>query len=107
GGAFGGLWKSTNAADPNVANVRWQQLLDGQATQAVGAVAVQPGNGNIILVGTGEANNSGDSYYGLGILRSTDGGASWQLIDTAEGTASLRGLAFAKIAFSTDNPNLV
>ena len=33
-------------------------------------------NGDI-YVGTGEGNNSGDSYYGSGILKSTDGGNTW------------------------------
>ena len=34
-------------------------------------------NHNIIYVGTGELNFSGDSYYGAGIYKSTDGGATW------------------------------
>ena len=79
GGAYGGVWKSTNAANPTVTQVIWTPITDDQATTAVGAIAVQPGNGNIVLVGTGEANSSTDSYYGLGILRSTDAGNSWTL----------------------------
>ena len=83
GGAFGGLWRSTNAGslspDPNPgpASVVWQPLIDDQPTLAVGAIALQPGNSNIIVVGTGETNNSSDSYYGLGILLSTNGGSTW------------------------------
>jgi hypothetical protein len=122
GGAYGGLWKSTNAADPTrtscgtdgtawcAPNVTWTPLIDSQATLAVGAIAVQPGNSNVILVGTGESNSSADSYYGLGILRSTQGGApgSWTLITSANsGAYPFRGLAFSRIAFSTYNPSLV
>ncbi|HMK31416.1 MAG TPA: hypothetical protein VK473_17160, partial [Terriglobales bacterium] len=108
GGAFGGLWKSTSAASPDVTKVVWQQLLDSQATLAVDAIALQPGNSKVILVGTGEANSSADSYYGLGILRSEDGGTTWSLItQTADSKYSFHGLAFAKIAFSSDNPTLV
>src|SRR6266850_1992582 len=74
GGAYGGLWRSTNAgsksATPNL--VTWQALIDDQPSLAVGAIALQPGNSNLILVGTGETNSSGDSYYGAGILRSTE-----------------------------------
>lgn len=107
GGAFGGVWKSTNAAGPT-ASVQWQQLIDDQPTLAVGAVAVQPGNPNLVLVGTGEPNSSGDSYYGLGILRSTDGGATWtQIQGTSDGVYSFVGFGFSKIAFSPKNPNLV
>ncbi|HLK31814.1 MAG TPA: hypothetical protein VKT29_01910, partial [Terriglobales bacterium] len=111
GGAYGGLWKSTNAAAANPAAVIWTPLIDQQATLAVGAVAVQPsskGPSNLILVGTGEADFSIDSYYGLGILRSADGGNTWTLINsTSNNKYAFAGLAFAKIAFSTANPNLV
>jgi hypothetical protein len=114
GGAYGGLWKSTNAGslspDPNPgpASVVWQPLIDDQPTLAVGAIALQPGNSNVILVGTGETNNSSDSYYGLGILRSADGGVTWPLqIESAASGQSFLGIGFSKIAFSTANPNLV
>jgi hypothetical protein len=109
GGAYGGLWKSTNAgsksATPDL--VSWQALIDDQPSLAVGAIALQPGNSNVILVGTGETNSSGDSYYGMGILRSTDGGASWQQISSAVSGQSFLGIGFSKIVFSTVNPNLV
>jgi len=118
GGAFGGLWRSTNAASGssgNASGVTWTPLIDNQPTLAVGAIALQPVNAtnnlsNVILVGTGEANSSGDSYYGLGILRSIDGGNNWSLISTANGGAySFKGLSFSKIAFNstTGNTNVV
>jgi hypothetical protein len=109
GGAYGGLWKSTNAgsksATPNL--VTWQSLIDDQPSLAVGAIALQPGNSNLVLVGTGETNSSGDSYYGMGILRSTDGGATWTQITSAASGQSFVGVGFSKMAFSTSNTNLV
>ncbi len=128
GGASGGLWKTSNAVSAAracdgkgvcTAPVTWTPLTDGQATLTVGSIALQPGNRNLVLVGTGEANNSADSYYGLGILRSTDGGATWgPIISSAicpisnpacpsAGSVSLRGLGFTRVAFATDRPNLV
>jgi len=115
GGAYGGLWKSTNAGsqNSNPALVTWQALIDDEPTLAVGAIALQPvvcpGNSNVILVGTGETNSSGDSYYGLGILRSADGGLTWPLqIQSAASGQSFLGIGFSKIAFGgTANPNLV
>ena len=111
GGAYGGLWKSTNAGSQSSspASVTWQPLIDDQPTLAVGAIALQPGNSNVILVGTGETDNSGDSYYGLGILRSTDGGSTWMQppIQSAASGQSFLGIGFSKIAFSTANPTLV
>lgn len=80
GGAQGGVWKSTNAAASVANNVTWTALTDDQATLSIGSIAIQPGNSNpnqsVILVGTGEADNSSDSYFGLGFLRSTNGGAT-------------------------------
>jgi hypothetical protein len=113
GGAYGGLWKSANAGSQSSspASVVWQTLIDDQPTLAVGAIALQPvapGNpSNVILVGTGETNNSSDSYYGLGILRSADGGSTWTQIQSAGTGQSFLGIGFSKIAFSTVNPNLV
>jgi hypothetical protein len=108
GGAYGGLWKSTNAGSKSATPglVTWQALIDDQSTLAVGAIALQPGNSNVILVGTGEANSSGDSYYGMGILRSTDGGATWTQITSAASGQSFLGIGFSHIAFSTTNTNL-
>jgi hypothetical protein len=110
GGAYGGVWRSQNATNGgfgNASGVVWAPLIDNQATLAVGAIAIQPGNAtgtlsNVVVVGTGEANSSGDSYYGLGFLRSADGGNTWNLISTANsGSLSLDGLAAARMAFST------
>ena len=113
GGAYGGLWKSSNAGpgSPSAASVQWTQMMDDQPTLAVGAVAVQPGNTtqtSVVLVGTGETNSSSDSYYGLGIFRWTDASGQWvQILEDATGTISLAGIGFSRIAFSTSNPNLV
>ena len=106
GGAHAGVWKSTNAASANPASVTWSPVLDYVETLAVGAIAIQPGNtdpGNsLILVGTGEPNSSADSYYGLGILRSADGGQTWNLITSANGgSRSFAGMGFSKIAFNS------
>jgi len=108
GGAYGGVWKSTNAAATDPTTVTWTPVLDNQATLAVGAIVYKPDNDNVILVGTGEAKNAVDSYYGLGVLRSADGGATWTMIQTANsGAVNFGGVGFARMAFSTDNTNVV
>ena len=69
GGAYGGVWKSTNAgpASANPSSVTWTPLSDDQPTLAVGAIAIQPqlaspdASKSVILVGTGETDNSSDS----------------------------------------------
>ena len=116
GGAYGGVWKSVNAGavNANPASVIWAPVTDSQATLAIGAIAVQPqlsnpnSNTSVVLAGTGETNSSADSYHGLGILRSLNGGQTWTLIpQDASGTHSFAGLGFSQIAFSNANPNLV
>ncbi len=106
GGAQGGVWKSTNAATSIANNVTWTAVTDDQATLSIGSIVIQPGNTDpahsVVLVGTGEADNSADSYFGLGILRSADGGNTWALISTANnGTYSFSGLGATRMAFST------
>ncbi len=106
GGAQGGVWQSANAANSTASGVTWTPVADDQATLSVGSIAIQPGNTNpatsVVLVGTGEANNSADSYFGLGILRSANGGNTWTLIPTANsGALSFGGLGGTRMAFST------
>ncbi len=111
GGAYGGVWGSSNAATNNPANVSWTALTDNQATLAIGSLAIQPGNNNpaqsVIVAGTGETDSSADSYYGLGILRSANAGQAWTLITAdSSGDRSFAGLGFSKIAFSSATPDI-
>src|ERR1041385_2391546 len=46
----------------------------------MGAIALDPSNPDTIYAGTGEENFAQDSYYGAGILKSTDGGGTWRNI---------------------------
>jgi uncharacterized membrane protein len=106
GGAQGGVWKSTNATASIATNVTWSPVTDDQATLSIGAIAIQPGNTDpaqsVVLVGTGEADNSAGSYFGLGILRSADGGNTWALLTSANSdTYSFSGLGSTRMAFST------
>jgi hypothetical protein len=112
GGAQGGAWKSINAATGTASNVTWTPVTDDQATLSIGSIVIQPGNGDptksVVLVGTGEADNSADSYFGLGILRSADGGTTWTLASSASsGTYSFSGLGATRMAFSTAQTNTV
>ena len=71
GAAEGGVWKTTDGG------VTWAPLTDQQPSLASGSIAIDPNNPDTIYVGTGEENFAQDSYYGAGILKSTDAGASW------------------------------
>ena len=71
-GADGGVWRSDDAG------ANWTPLTDHMPTQAVGALAVDPTDDDVVYVGTGEANFANHSRYGLGLYKSTDGGATWE-----------------------------
>jgi photosystem II stability/assembly factor-like uncharacterized protein len=68
----GGVWKSTDAG------MTWQSVWPTNVTQTLGALAIGPDG--TLWAGTGEANPSGGglTYFGNGIYKSTDGGATWQ-----------------------------
>ncbi len=74
GAACGGVFKSTDNG------ASWTPIFDEQGTPSIGALAINPDDPQILYVGTGEANGSGDSYPGTGIYKSTDGGSSWSHI---------------------------
>jgi hypothetical protein len=112
GATGGGVWRSQNADTSSPANISFVSLTDDlpamigavNASISIGALSVQPGGTGVILAGTGDPNDALDSYYGAGILRSTDGGTTWSLITaTADGFFSFAGEAFAGFAWSTVN----
>ncbi|MFO7524610.1 MAG: T9SS type A sorting domain-containing protein [Ignavibacteriaceae bacterium] len=76
GPANGGVWKSTDAGST------WSPMSDNESSLSMGAIAIDPVNPDIIYAGTGEATYSGASYYGRGLLKSTDAGATWTNITT-------------------------
>ena len=115
----GGVWKSSNAAGP-ASSVRFSPLADSVPSFSANAgTAVTPAlsigalsiNAGVVLAGTGDPNDALDSYYGEGILRSADGGATWTLAtgsqDGVAGAHSFAGLAIAGFAWSSRTPGLV
>src|SRR5579884_819309 len=117
--AGGGVWKTTNADDPSGAAPAWTPLTDGssvnwgpaQPVEFMGSITVDPVNSQILYAGTGEADNSGDSFYGVGILKSTDGGQTWTLLtgnDPVQGISNaLNGEAVMKIVVDPTNDQTV
>jgi hypothetical protein len=87
GAAQGGLWKSVDSG------TSWTALTDSQLSLATGSIAIDPTNSQIIYLGTGEENYGGDSYYGAGILKSTNGGSTWTRLGQATFTNPISGCA--------------
>lgn len=95
GSAGGGVWKSTNAGST------WVPLTDGWETLQVSCLKIAPSNPDIIYVGTGDFQGYGP--YSVGIMKSTDGGATW----TNLGRNPLGNFAVSSIAVDPDDPNLI
>jgi uncharacterized repeat protein (TIGR01451 family) len=72
GAAGGGIWVWDDATQS------WVPKTDNLPSLHIGALAVAPSADNVVYAGTGEGALSGDSYFGNGILRSTDGGNTWK-----------------------------
>ncbi len=69
GAPAGGLWKSTDDG------LTWSTNTDLLPNLGVSAILIDPNNPLIMYIGTGD-RDAGDTYS-LGVMKSTDGGFSW------------------------------
>ncbi len=95
GAAQGGVWISSTLTS------QWKPVTDQLQSLAIGAIALAPSNENIVYVGTGEGALSGDSYFGNGVLKSVDGGKTFNHVS---GTY-FQQVSISKIAVDPTNPD--
>ena len=94
GSAQGGVWRSLNGG------VTWVPIFDSAQSLAIGALVLDPTNPTILFVGTGENDNSLDSFQGVGIYRVKQADTSPILEGpfatrvAGTGTTASNGLAF-------------
>jgi photosystem II stability/assembly factor-like uncharacterized protein len=77
GAAGGGVFRTTDGGGT------WTPLTDDLPNLAIGAIALAPSAPSTIYVGTGEGGPSGAFVPGIGLVRSTDGGATWSVPSAA------------------------
>jgi len=114
GSASGGLWKLTIINEEALDYV-WERIDTGHPVLGVNAIAIDHRDSNIIYIGTGESYfyqwPDGTFYnirvrgnYGIGVLKTTDGGKTWdKCIDWTY--AQQRGVLVLRIR--PDNPDVV
>jgi hypothetical protein len=118
GAASGGIWKSYNGASS------WQQVTTNLPVLGVTSIIINPSDTNVLYAGTGEIyrldtsvntttpnpNNSGYNVwktrgtYGIGILKSTNGGTTWRQV-LIKNTSNLFGIQ--RLRFNPLNPKTV
>ncbi len=69
GAPSGGLWKTVDEG------ANWTPMTDNQPVLGVSAIAIDPTNTDIVYIGTGDKDASDN--YSIGVLKSTDGGVTW------------------------------
>ncbi|MGE0885897.1 MAG: BACON domain-containing carbohydrate-binding protein [Blastocatellales bacterium] len=104
-GVSGGVWKSTDAGQS------WMPISDLVGNLTVSSMAMEPGNPNVIYVGTGEGVYGledgalfATDFRGAGILKTTDGGLTWNILD---GTKTSDFYYVNDIAVSTGDKNRI
>jgi photosystem II stability/assembly factor-like uncharacterized protein len=95
GSATGGVWKTTDSG------TTWKPLSDSWPSLQTSSIAIDPRNHNTIYVGTGDFDGYGG--YGFGIMKSTDGGATW----TNRGNTQFGAFAVSAIVVDPENSNIV
>jgi photosystem II stability/assembly factor-like uncharacterized protein len=77
GTAGGGVWMTGDGG------YTWDPVFTKEPIAAIGAVAIDPRDDNVVWVGTGESNPRNDVSYGDGVYKTTDGGKTWQNVGLA------------------------
>lgn len=72
----GGIWKTTDGG------LTWLPKSDFMPSLSMGAVALDPSNGQIVYAGTGNLFDPGGVFAkGVGLYKSIDGGETWAHVD--------------------------
>lgn len=69
--ASGGVWKTSNAG------VTWHPVFDEENSYSIADVEIDPGDPDVVWVGTGENVSGRHVGWGDGVYKSSDAGKSW------------------------------
>lgn len=103
GAATGGVWRSKNGGNTWINYTATNFLSLG-----ISDIAIAPSNPNVIYITTGDADGTigtGANYYSVGILKSTDDGATWNPTGIAHQYNELK--TYTRILVHPNNENIV
>ncbi|MBK6765391.1 MAG: T9SS type A sorting domain-containing protein [bacterium] len=99
GSVGGGLFRSDNAGES------WYPITDALPNLAIGCFEISASDPNIMYLGTGEGYPNGDAIKGVGLFKSTDGGATWN--STFMDYAYSEGKSILKISVDPRDADIV
>jgi photosystem II stability/assembly factor-like uncharacterized protein len=99
GAPSGGVWKTVDGGKT------WSTTTDALAAIGVSDIAVNPKNPSVIYLATGDGDFGVVKTYSIGIIKSTDGGNSWQPTGLSQQIASQT--AFRKILINPEFPDIM
>ena len=94
GAPAGGLWITEDGGE------NWYTTTDDLPTLGISAIAVDFENPDIIYIGTGD-RDAGDAY-GLGVMKSFDGGESWEFFNNGLGETTV-----GRLLMHPDDPEIL
>ncbi|MBN2680895.1 MAG: PKD domain-containing protein [Bacteroidales bacterium] len=97
GSPSGGLWKTTNGG------ASWITTTDELASMGVSDIAIDPVNPDIIYIATGDGDAS--DTYTIGILKSFDGGLTWNPTGLSYNASSFK--IIRRLIIHPTNPNIL
>ncbi len=97
GSPTGGLWKTTDGG------LTWSTATDNLPVTGFSDLAIDPSNSNILYLATGDGNTS--YCNSIGVLKSTDGGATWNTTGLTYSVTQNRHIL--RLVINSSNPQIV
>jgi gliding motility-associated-like protein len=94
GAPAGGLWVTKDHGQS------WSTTTDTLITLGISSIAIDPDHPDTIYLGTGDRDAS--DAYGVGVLKSTDGGISWK-----QANANMGYVTVGKLIIDPNNTNVL
>jgi hypothetical protein len=96
----GGIWRTTDGGG------NWTPLTDLFPSLGINSIAFSPLDANVLYAGTGNFASGGTVGGPIGLLRTTDAGATWSIVGAAQ-LGTRRILAVVPTAIGTSVANQV